>query len=413
MDSASGNVRACAVTPSEEFVFRLSQSAFLPLWTYANPLRPGEGKELCDVLIVCPPHIIIFSVKECEIGRDGDPRTQRERWLRSAVDTSVRQVYGAERQLRQMNSVATSDGSGTSVDLGPDDARKVHRVAVAIGSGGSVPLESRDYGKGFVHVFGASDVFLILNELDTITDFVEYLIEREAFFATFSGRLAGTEQDLIAIYLSHDRSLSALLTSEVDLCVVSGSWASLVENESYLAKKSADEDSYVWDRLIALLHDDFRAGTLERGGSLEEVDAITRIMAREGRFARRLVGRSFRTFMDNAESKARQFTSISGTAYVFLKMDRSEDREYRVKELHLRCLVVRDKMACPAPVIGLATERYERKPGFSVDAMLLNIEEWGAEQHDWVTQMNADLGFFSKPLITRLREDEYPSSSGE
>jgi len=53
-----------AVTNSEQFVYEVCQKSFLSLWSYVNPRGREPGKELCDVLVVCDPHVIVISVKE-------------------------------------------------------------------------------------------------------------------------------------------------------------------------------------------------------------------------------------------------------------------------------------------------------------------------------------------------------------
>ena len=52
-----------AVNDSEQFVYDICLKSFLSLWSYINPQGKTPGKELCDVLVVCAPHIIVISVK--------------------------------------------------------------------------------------------------------------------------------------------------------------------------------------------------------------------------------------------------------------------------------------------------------------------------------------------------------------
>jgi len=47
---------------AERLVAKLSRKTFLALWRYSNPKGKG-GKELCDLLAVCDPDVVIFSVK--------------------------------------------------------------------------------------------------------------------------------------------------------------------------------------------------------------------------------------------------------------------------------------------------------------------------------------------------------------
>ena len=277
------------MTRSEQFVHGLAESAFLSLWTYPNPIVKA-GKELCDVLVVCRPDIAIMSVKEVELRMDGDRATQIERWKRRAVDESVEQIYGAQRRLSQIDSVMTADGE-RGVDLGPPDQRRIHRVAVAIGAGGSVPLESKDVGKGFVHVFDEDTLHLLLTELDTITDFVEYLNARQTLLTEgYRGVLIGSEADLLAAFLLGDHSFRRLIEGAYDVRIVAGTWDDFTQSQAYKGKKEADKVSYAWDRLIRQVHDDYASGNMEFGEDLASIDAITRIMARESRLYRRALG---------------------------------------------------------------------------------------------------------------------------
>ncbi len=59
------------MTRSERWIANLCNRALLRLWTHPSPLGK-KRKELCDCLIVCGPHVIIISVKECEYKDTGD-----------------------------------------------------------------------------------------------------------------------------------------------------------------------------------------------------------------------------------------------------------------------------------------------------------------------------------------------------
>lgn len=51
------------VNRAEQFVLSVCQRAFLSLWCHRNPKGKG-GKELCDILVICDPRVIVISVKE-------------------------------------------------------------------------------------------------------------------------------------------------------------------------------------------------------------------------------------------------------------------------------------------------------------------------------------------------------------
>ena len=117
---------------TERLVFELCTKSFLSLWSYANPQGKTTGKELCDILVVCEPDIIIFSVKEVAFAEEGDDKVNQARWFKRAIEDSVKQIYGAERWLSSASHVIWKDGT-RGLSLPEASGRRVHRVAVALG----------------------------------------------------------------------------------------------------------------------------------------------------------------------------------------------------------------------------------------------------------------------------------------
>ena len=52
------------------------------------PQGKDPGKELCDVLVVCDPDIIIISIKEIGYKDTGNPTVDWERWRKRAIDNA-------------------------------------------------------------------------------------------------------------------------------------------------------------------------------------------------------------------------------------------------------------------------------------------------------------------------------------
>ena len=117
---------------SEEYVYQLCNHSFLSLWSYVSP-QGKEGRELCDVLIVCDPDIVIISVKEITLKRTGDLNANLLRWQKSAIDKSCKQIYGAERWICTAKHVIRQDGK-PGIDFPEPKNRRIHRIAVALGS---------------------------------------------------------------------------------------------------------------------------------------------------------------------------------------------------------------------------------------------------------------------------------------
>ena len=392
---------------SEQLVYDICENSFFSLWSYANP-RGRNSKELCDTLIVCDPDVIIISVKDVRITDSGDISTNLKRWHKRAIDASARQIYGAERWIQEASHVIRSDGS-VGITLPEKRNTRIHRVAIALGGRGGAPIAFGDFGKGFVHVFDEISLRIIMDELDTIDDFVEYLSAKERLFLSKEGtRFISGEENLLALYLREGRQFP----DDFDVLVVDDNlWEGFKETDAYKAKKEADDISYTWDRITEILCKDILHGNLEFGPELSDSEIAVRTMARENRFGRRLLGKSFLEFYELARQKkvrSRIVPEISNTTYVFLGMPHGEDRAHRVAELGCRCLVARGLYKNCDVVVGLATERYEEGKGFSFDLLYLNIPEWTDELQKQIESVQKELGFFVDPQYRNTREDEYP-----
>lgn len=393
---------------AELLVYRVCRHSFLSLWSYMNPKKKPQGKELCDVLVVCEPDVVIFSVKHITLTDTGRPAIDVERWRRRAIDESSKQIYGAERILRKSSHVIRSDSS-LGVVLPNSGNIRIHRVAVALGGKRQVGLIFGDFGKGFIHVMDEVSFLTLLKELDTITDFVAYLTAKEAFCQSQTRvRFDGPEENLLAVYLHRGRKFP----ENYDAVVVGDDlWKQIITKEEYKRKQTANEDSYIWDGLIERFAQDFLGGQLEFAPGPSETERAFRQMAREDRFARRILGKSFKEFMDNSQKVlSRMMNSPSGVVYVFLALPREIPRKARVAELGNRCFVARGLNQQSMHVVGIATERYEKGQGFSLDLCNLFKPTWSAQNQKHMEAMQKDLGYFSSPKVTRDSEDEYPNT---
>jgi hypothetical protein len=397
---------------SEQLVYDICKGSFLCLWSYPNPLGK-DGKELCDTLVVCDPDIIIFSVKDICLTDSGDFSTDWVRWRKKAIEASAKQIYGAERWLNGSSQVIRSNGS-PGIKLPSREARRIHRVAVALGDQGKVPISFGNFGKGFVHVLNKTSLNAIMGELDTIEDFVGYLSAKEALYLSGKTTLfQGGEEDLLALYLHNGRQFP----EKFDLLVIDNNlWAGLKDNEYYKARKEADSISYAWDRLVEILSNDILHGNVEFGSELNDSEIAVRTMARENRFSRRLLGKSFVEFYELARQKevrSRMAPSASGVIYVFLAIPHGQDRKYREAELFFRCLVARGLHQERTTIVGLATERYEEGKGYSFDLIHMNIPQWTDELQRRMDYAQKEFGYFTNPRFKQVHEDEYPGTTEE
>lgn len=392
---------------SEEFVFHICRETFLSLWSYVNPLGKNE-KELCDILIICEPDIIIFSVKDIKLTESEDIETDWKRWNRRAIEKSANQVYGAERWLKSVTHVIRSDGS-SGIKLPAGDEQRIHRVVVALGGKDKVPMVYGDLGKGFVHVLDEISFGIILQELDTVSDFIGYLTAKEAFYKTGKETplLAG-EENLLAFYLQQGRRFPDKVDS---VFLEPGLWEAFIKRREYIRKKEADKISYAWDALINDIGQHVMKGTLEYTNDPDNGEIILRMMAREDRFKRRIIGKSLVEFIDRSSRnivRSRMVPSPSGVLYVLVAHPHDIAREYRRAELGMRCFIARGLNKEFKTIIGIATEQYQPGQGHSFDLCYRYILNWTKENQAEMESLQKKTGFFLNPAKTESHEDEYP-----
>ena len=386
------------ITPSEKFVASFCQRSFLKLWTHPNP-KGKKNKELCDCLVVCGPHVIIISVKENEYKDTGD-RTGCERWQKVAIEKSVSQIWGAERWLESVVEFVRHDGR--RITLPKKEDRQYHRVSVSLGGKGHVPLKWGDFGNGFVHVCDEFSVGVIFSALDTITDFVEFLTTTESLVKSgvklsFAG---GGIEDLLALCLSRGHSFDIKPDSpHFDrLILLDDMWKGFSESEEYAAIKKDLVNSYSWDRLIEFYVTDLLTDGMFDMHSKEVTknELALVIMALQPRRARAVLAESFIEFLENPELKvaSRAVKGYADTAFVFF-IGKSSDREFRMRELTLRCLVIRGRIPGVTTVVGIATDRPGTSEiGYSSDIVYLCLPDWTTADEDRVVGIQSDLGYF-------------------
>src|SRR5437867_65397 len=173
----------------------------------------------------------------------------------------ARSVGSAARVIR-------SDGS-QGLPFPAPTVRRVHRVAVALGGKGKVWKSFGDFGKDFVHVFDERSLEIVMNELDTIPDFIKYLSDKEALYRSGTQTIfnGGGEEDLLALYLHNNRQFpNDQELGEPDTIILDDDlWATFSRKPEYLRKKDADRDSYSWDSLLEVYCHDVLNEHLEIG----------------------------------------------------------------------------------------------------------------------------------------------------
>lgn len=456
-------------TAAERYLAGLARRSFLSIWSYTNVFRDEfdskskntDGKEVCDLVVVFGPHVILFSDKDCEYKENADPAVAWRRWYKKAVEASARQLHGAERWIKDFPSRLFLDQACQKpfpLKLPPPEEILFHRVAVVHsvsdpcrkhfgGGSGSLIYDSTISGaqhtsedclpfrigrinpdKGYVHVLDDTTLNILLRELDTIHDFVSYLQKKEALVAQREIFAPG-EEELLANFLSrvdangeHNFDFGEV----ADLTLIEeGHWLDYQRNPQTQCKKEADQESYIWDHLIESFSHHAIHGTqhFTTHPGVAGTEPALRMMAQLGRFERRLAGRNLSEFLQLYAHQTRRKASrvISSTArphlafIVFLlpylpTRSYEEYRKLRRMMLETYCIGLTIRMPQFVDVVGIGLDAGPHSQR-SEDLLYFDAREWDESQnHQILADMEA-LDIWQTDIQRNMRrtgEKEYP-----
>jgi hypothetical protein len=350
-------IRQGGSTETEGYLARLCEKSFLSLWSYPGLFRDqgkqgvGDGKEVCDLLVIFGDDVIIFSDKDCAFPNSGSLDRDWSRWYKRAVRRSAEQVWGAERWIREHPDrlfvdrkcqmrlpielpkhpqfhriVVAHDASrrfrellggtsgslflftaikGTAHENGPIPANASAMIERLNSdwsqhttfAGNVMPFTIGDIepDKGFIHVLDDPALDVVLTTCDTIADFVHYLASREALIRSGKLIFSPGEEDLLAYYLpspdgGSERGFGFPPESNTHLCIIAeGQWEALIRSEAWRLRQRLNQVSYSWDKLIETHNKHILAGTspVYRDHPFSVQELAVRSMARENRVRRR------------------------------------------------------------------------------------------------------------------------------
>ena len=427
-----------------------------------QPGKKGDGKEVCDLLVVFGNQVLIFSDKYCVLKNTGNLQTDWSRWYRAAVLGGAKQIWGAERWIKSYPDRIFLNNSCTQpfpINLpGPADAQ-YHRIIVAhgasehckqqLGGSGSLmignntvtdPLPSLangempftigqvDPAKGFIHIFDDTTLDVILQTLDTAPDFIAYLTKKEQFFTagTFGG--AAGEEELLAEYLKklnpqgeHDFVFPLDATR---IYLGEGSWKAFQSNPQRLTQIEANGISYGWDALIEQFNGHQLAGTAEYGSvSLKEIEPAIRFMARENRTSRRCLSMAFYDIIKKTPADKRAVRVITSpfldkTYYVLMLFPWRDDLPYeqnrtvRQNQITHYCQVVKVKFPNAQHILGIATESGQG-PNRSEDFVYLDAREWTEELQAEALELQKEFNILNNINFFPISVQEYPEVNSD
>lgn len=463
------SAESSGTTASERYLSNLARKAFLSLWSYSNLFTDegrsngkGDGKELCDLVVIFGNNVLLFSDKHCEFPVHQDIKVAWSRWYRRAVEKSVRQLIGAEKFLRANPARIYLDKNCSArlpIDYPAPEVARYFLIAVTRGSyaaakqfwggrsSGSLLLDSSiegdthtespfrigfpAQGRRFVHVLDEMTIDVLLEELDTVPDLVAYLSCKEAFMSSAGVAITvAGEEDLLARYMctmkDGNHSLPDIPDDTSYLTIVEGDWEFYSTSPQRAAKVKADTQSYMWDALIEHQSSFIRSGKAlslpDESLPMSDHEHVVRAMADETRLARRQLATDFRHALNQSE-RNKKFARISMSggrhdrAYVFLTAPKpdgvsyQEYREMRSMALLTYCHGVKLKFPWVAEAVGIASEPMSEAIS-SQDFLYVELGSGDLEvtETDKWQQAMEELDVLQAPTMNPLRgrEHEFP-----
>jgi hypothetical protein len=456
-------IKQDGVTASERYLHALCTRSFLSLWSYPAVFRDqgvatGNGKEVCDLLVVFGEHVIVFSDKDCAFPDCEDLRIAWTRWFKKAIQKSAEQVWGAERWIRTQASRLFIDRACTQpfpLDLPPPTEIKFHRIVVAHGvvdhiqrdyaGSGSLMINTSVVGKnhyaddctpfvvgdldpsrGFVHVFDDVTLNIILGHLDTISDFVNYLSKKEAAFRSSVVYLASGEEDMLAQYSSelnaNDEHDIIVPPGTTHAAFEPGKWADFLASPEYARQQTANRPSYLIDEIIERFGShilDRTSIVLSGSETIADQEFAVRKFASTSRTERRMLGRSLVEIYQRSQPN-KNLTRVCQPArpghpfYVMHLMyhppqiDDDTYREMRRFTLKAYCMGIKLKFPDAQSALGLATETKDATSR-SEDVVYVDFSDWSAERQVDAEEICSKLGILTNTTPQfNLTEHEYP-----
>ena len=248
----------------------------------------------------------------------------------------------------------------------------------------------------FVHVFDEISLDLLLQELNTISDFIGYLAEKERVIREGEILQSAGEEELLAYYFRgrgpSNTSGRMIYPTECrgnngPISLAEGLWLEYVQEEEYAIWSHMYQESLLWDRLIERFSHHILQGTVGRGADkdFDYHERAVRHLASENRYSRFLLAKAFKDkFLEVPKDRRSGRVVFSPNqkekVYIFLFLPRYDNEDYqqyrddRSHYVEAYALVAKFRFPRVKKVVVIATEPIDAK-GRSEDIVSIEFEE--------------------------------------
>lgn len=444
---------------SEEYLYNLASKTFLSFWSYPNPANDkgrvngkGDGKEICDLLVVFNNNIIIFSDKST----DGYPNGESKeicwkRWYSRSVEGSVKQLIGAKSWISRFpNKIWTEKQiiNRFPLEIPKIEDSRFFLIAVAHSSSDeckaltgreSLTIESghkinpnfftvgTEWSNQFIHVFDDKTLDILMKELDTVSDFIFYLEEKENFLKSSNISIKG-EENLLANYLlthipppflvkpypSNRFGLIGFKSSQNFAELSDGLWNEWCDSDRRRNIKKANENSYIIDRLLEHHANCYfnRLMPINGDTSLSYHEKGMRFLAKESRLSRRMLGDAIIDIYNEENTKTPwhvicEKNDVVCEYYVFMvytdHQNMNDDEIEAYYSNYLLSVMIAAKDTCPdaQTIIGVALPNRDCRRS-SIITHVLDVSGWNENDFHLSKEFRKNKDLIAKSSTYRI-----------
>ncbi|MEB8487569.1 MULTISPECIES: YecA family protein [Acidithiobacillus] len=400
--------------------------------------------------------MFVFFDRESELPEapDKDPQVLWDRWKRNVIDRQINTAHGAERYIRSGRKIFLDAKRETPLPVPFDqDKAVIHKIIVSHGAKeaceraspqniyGSLAITYTEADGGTthpfhieidkrkpIHVLDSHNMPIVLQELDTVSDFSAYLDEKVRATTAFDYLGYCGEEDLLGHYLlNYDSATKRHVigpkgkdTSKVNgVMIGEGEWHDFVQTDLYKNTKNEDRSSYFWDKLIQRTCQNSLDGTLGGNSNIVRGESAIYEMVKEPRFMRRGLSEKMLSAVErfpDTGSFTRQVTFLPSfepnVGYVLLQLRAPEEfratpdyREKRQTLLEIACGAAKNKFPNLVKIIGIGIEAPKFSDGtVAEDFILMPCEKWPDEMKIYYEELNREWNFFGTPELRQFND---------
>lgn len=255
---------------SEEIVHQICEKIFLSDFVVPNPKYKksnNQEKEIADTLILFDTHLIGFQTKSRtetkKISEKNDADIGR---ILNQIAKGTKQLKSIKAAIDAHEKLTVKNKINVEIAFDTNTVQKITGIVVLdlLGEEQFDDEEKTEILGGFekhfdipVHIFLRSDLELISAEIDTPTDFIQYLERREVLYDKGILMPTVSERDFLAVYKLQPSLIEEAVSGKVDgIGIAEGHWDMYTTKLQELRNErtTLNHESYFVDHIIKEMH---------------------------------------------------------------------------------------------------------------------------------------------------------------